>query len=120
MVLYYLYRNICYSRNVCVCINAEPGHPNSLKTTLVLASEVLYPRTHFQFWKSKVGHLRYKPASFTRSVLTRHLRLCMIYKLIFFSVIFLAKLPSVCFLEKINESLLFTRELFSLPAVFQD
>ena len=60
MVLHYLCRNICYFRSVCVyvyvcvcvCVNAEPGPPNSLKTTLVLASEVLYPRTHFQFWAS--------------------------------------------------------------------
>ena len=84
MVLYYFCRNTCYFRSVCVRVrvrvrvNAEPGHPNSLKTTLVLASEVLYPRTHFQFWASEVGHLRYKRASLTCSVLTRHLRLRMI------------------------------------------
>lgn len=46
MILYYLCRNICYSRIVSVymCVNAELSHPNSLKTILVLALEVLYPR----------------------------------------------------------------------------
>ena len=39
--------------------------------------------------------------------------------LIFFSVVFLAKLPSVYFLEKLNESLLFTHALLFLPAVLQ-
>ena len=49
MILYYLCRNICYSRIVCVCmcVSTELSHLNSLKTILVLALEVLYPRNLF-------------------------------------------------------------------------